>query len=248
MSGPAPAGLGGVRAVLFDIDDTLVDFAASAAAGLVQLLGPDAAARDGLSDTWHTLTERHYPRFLAGEVPFTQMQIDRMVELLTWAGLPVPDRDGLLALEERRQQEMTRHYRLFDDVRPCLEALGDHRRGVVSNSDGPHQRAKLASVGLADAFEVVVISGEVGHPKPDARIFREACRRLALPPAAVAYVGDRLDVDAHGAAAAGLHGVWLDRGTRADAGARPPAAVGPDAPPVTVITGLDELPGLLAPA
>jgi putative hydrolase of the HAD superfamily len=236
------AGRGRVEAVLFDIDDTLVDFAASAAAGLVQLLGPEASARDGLSEAWHTLTERHYPRFLAGEVPFTEMQIDRMVELLTWAGLPVPDRDGLLALEERRQQEMTRHYRLFDDVHPCLEALGGWRTGVVSNSDGPHQRAKLASVGLTDTFEVVVISGDVGHPKPDARIFREACRRLDLPPAAVVYVGDRLDVDAEGAAAAGLHGVWLDRSGRSTA---PSGTGSPDVPTVTVITGLAELPGLL---
>jgi len=244
VSGSASAGVGRgqVEAVLFDIDDTLVDFAASAAAGLVQLLGPEASGRDGLSETWHALTERHYPRFLAGEVPFTEMQIDRMVELLTWAGLPVPDRDGLLALEERRQQEMTRHYRLFDDVHPCLAALGTWRTGVVSNSDGPHQRAKLASVGLADAFEVVVISGDVGHPKPDARIFREACRLLDLPPAAVVYVGDRRDVDAEGAAAAGLHGVWLDR---SGVGGGPSDATSPDVPAVTVITALTELPGLL---
>lgn len=244
MSEVPAGGLGGVSAVLFDIDDTLVDFGASAAAGLVDLLGAAVAAREGLPATWHALTERHYPRFLAGEVAFSEMQIERMVELLAWAGLPVPDRDGLLALEARRQAEMTRHYRLFDDVRPCLDALTGRRIGVVSNSDGPHQRAKLAAVGLADAFEVVVISGEVGHPKPDPRIFVEACRRLDLPPAAVAYVGDRPDIDAEGAAAAGLHGVWLDR-TRAATAARPSSPTGP---PVTVITGLDQLPGLLAAA
>lgn len=241
----AAADLTGVRAVLFDVDDTLVDFAGSAAAGLVSLLG-GAASHDGLPATWQELTDRHYPRFLAGEVAFAEMQLERLVELLAWAGLPVPDRDGLLALEARRQEEMTRNYRLFDDVSPCLAALGSYRMGVVSNSDGPHQRAKLASVGLSEAFEVVVISGEVGHPKPDARIFLEACRRLRLPPAAVAYVGDRLDVDAHGAAAAGLHGVWLDRrGTGRVSGlaADPPAA---DVPPVTVITTLDQLPALLA--
>ena len=236
------AGLGAVEAVLFDIDDTLVDFAGSAAAGLVQLLGPEAAARDGLPATWQALTELHYPRFLAGELAFADMQIERMVELLAWAGLPIPDRAGLLALEARRQAEMTRNYRLFDDVRPCLAALSSWRIGVVSNSDGPHQQAKLASVGLADTFEVVVVSGDVGHAKPDPRIFRQACDRLGLPPAAVAYVGDRLDVDALGAAAAGLHGVWLDR---AGSGA-PVGDVGLTGPAVTVITGLTQLPGLLA--
>lgn len=235
------APLRGVEAVLFDIDDTLVDFAASAAAGLVDLLAP-AAHRDGLSAYWHTLTEYHYPRFLAGEVAFHQMQIDRLVELLVWAGLPVPDQAGLLELETRRQEVMTHHFQLFDDVLPCLAAVAGLRTGVVSNSDGPHQRAKLAAVGLADAFEVVVISGEVGHPKPDPRIFVEACRQLALPPDRVVYVGDRLDVDAQGAAAAGLLGVWLDR---RGAGL---VVTHAGTPPVTVISSLDQLPALVAPS
>jgi putative hydrolase of the HAD superfamily len=255
----AHSGLAAVQAVLFDIDDTLVDFGSSAAAGLAHLLGPEAAARDGLSDAWHSVTERHYPRFLAGEVAFAEMQLQRLVELLAWAGLPVPDRDGLLALEARRQEEMVRNYRLFDDVAPCLAALSSVRIGVVSNSDGPHQRAKLASVGLADTFEVVVVSGDVGAAKPDPRIYLEACRRLRLPPGAVAYVGDRLDIDAHGAAAAGLHGVWLDRsgarsapGTRAaDAtgaadGADGVDGTGAEGSPVTVITTLGDLPALLS--
>ena len=231
-AGAGPTDTGSVRAVLFDIDDTLVDFGASAAAGLAALLGPEV--REGLPGTWHALTERHYPRFLAGEVSFGDMQLERLVELIAWAGLPAPDRAGLLELEARRQDEMTRHYRLFDDVRPCLEALDGFRVGVVSNSDGPHQRAKLASVGLADAFEVVVVSGDVGHAKPDPRIFVEACRRLDLPPSAVVYVGDRLDVDAQGAVAAGLHGVWLDR-----------AGVGSAPGGVRSITTLAALPELL---
>ena len=227
------AGAGPVRAVLFDIDDTLVDFGASAAAGLAALLGPEV--REGLPDTWHALTERHYPRFLAGEVSFGDMQLERLVELLAWVGLPAPDRAGLLELEARRQDEMTRHYRLFDDVRPCLDALAGVRIGVVSNSDGPHQRAKLGSVGLGDAFEVVVVSGDVGHAKPDPRIFLEACRALDLPPSSVVYVGDRVDIDARGATGAGLHGVWLDR-----------AGSGPAPVDVPSITALTDLPELLA--
>lgn len=231
---------GAVQAVLFDIDDTLVDFAGSAAAGLVDLLGP-AAQRDGLSAFWLDLTEHHYPRFLRGEVEFHRMQVERLTALLEWAGLPVPGDDGLRELEARRQDVMTRSFRLFDDVTPCLTAMTPWRTGVISNSDGPHQRAKLAAVGLADAFEVVVISGEVGHPKPDPRIFAEACRRLDLPPDRVAYVGDRRDVDAEGAAAVGMLGVWLDR--RGGAGA---PEVGPTAAPeVMVITSLAQLPGLL---
>ncbi|MGW4232954.1 HAD family hydrolase, partial [Streptomyces sp. NPDC004980] len=53
-------------------------------------------------------------------------------------------------------------------------------------------------------------------------------------PHEVVYVGDEPDIDAAGAVAAGLTGVWLDRRGR---GGRPE---------LVRITGLDELPGLLA--
>lgn len=232
MNGPRD-----IRAVLFDIDDTLVDFRSSAAAGLAHLLGAHAA-REGLTPFWNELTERHYPRFLTGEVSFVQMQLDRLVELLAWAGLPTPDRDGLQQLEASRQQAMQDNIRLFDDVLPCLAALPPRRIGAVSNSDGPHQRAKLARVGLGDAFEVVVISGDLGIAKPDPQIFLEACRRLALPPDQVAYVGDRFDIDANAAAAAGLLGIWLDRDDRRDGSE---LAAG-----VVAVRSLAELPALLS--
>lgn len=224
-----------IQAVLLDIDDTLVDFQASAAKGLASLL-PSGAGRPGLSEQWHLLTERHYPRFLSGEVSFQRMQVERLTELLTWAEQQVPDDAGLAALEQRRQQVMSASYELFPDVERCLGRLSGYRVGAVSNSDGPHQRAKLAAVGLQDAFEVVVISGDVGFAKPDPRIFRAACDALHLVPAAVAYVGDRFDVDAAAARDAGLLGVWLNRRNA-------PTPLG--AARIPIIGSLDELPGVL---
>jgi putative hydrolase of the HAD superfamily len=58
---------------------------------------------------------------------------------------------------------------------------------------------------------VLVASSEVGAAKPDPAIFGAACARLGLAPERVAYVGDRLATDAEAAAAAGLHGIWLNR-------------------------------------
>ncbi|MEV7186655.1 HAD hydrolase-like protein [Kitasatospora sp. NPDC093102] len=49
------------------------------------------------------------------------------------------------------------------------------------------------------------------RPNPPPGIFRAGCARLGLPPHQVAYVGDKYDLDALGARAAGLHPFWLDR-------------------------------------
>jgi putative hydrolase of the HAD superfamily len=114
---------------------------------------------------------------------------------------------------------------------------------VVTNGDPAQQHAKLRASGLAGDFPVVIVSGEAGVAKPDAAIFHAACARLGLPPERVAYVGDRYDVDALGAAAAGLRGVWLNR-----AGLAAPAS-GPEAlragPPS--IRTLAEVPGVVFP-
>jgi len=55
-------------------------------------------------------------------------------------------------------------------------------------------------------FEEVLTSGEIGASKPCPEAFQLACERLCVAPKTVLYVGDRLDIDARAASAAGLTG------------------------------------------
>jgi putative hydrolase of the HAD superfamily len=80
----------------------------------------------------------------------------------------------------------------------------------------------MAALGLRHHFEVLLCSDRLGCQKPDPSAFLAACAALDLPPAEVAYVGDRLDVDAVGARDAGLRGIWIDR---ADPAANPAAGI-----------------------
>jgi putative hydrolase of the HAD superfamily len=107
-----------------------------------------------------------------------------------------------------------RVHNLWEDVPPdvpaALERLrGRVRMGVVSNANGT-VRAKLARVGLAGYFELVVDSHEEGIEKPDPRIFALALARMGVSAAEAAYVGDLYHVDVVGAAAAGLSAYLLD--------------------------------------
>ena len=107
-----------------------------------------------------------------------------------------------------------RPFGLYSDARRCLDTLaGEHRRlGVVSNSTSEAQvRQILHKVGILDYFSRVVSSGTEGVAKPDPEIFLRAVRRMALRPEETFYVGNLLHTDAKGAAAAGLHSVWLNR-------------------------------------
>jgi putative hydrolase of the HAD superfamily len=221
-----------IRAACLDIDDTLVDYMASGRAGLAALIG-----HDGAWAHWTQLTEAHYDRFIAGEIDFDRMRLERTRAFFAELGEPLSE-DELVVREARRVDAMRGAWRLFDDALPCLHLLRSAglMLAAVTNAPGAHQRGKLATVGLVDAFDVLVIAEEVGLAKPDPAIFHLACARLGVRPEQAIHVGDRLDVDAVGAHDAGLHGVWLDRS----------ACRQPVPPGIHVVTDLLELPDLLA--
>jgi putative hydrolase of the HAD superfamily len=103
---------------------------------------------------------------------------------------------------------------LFDDVLPALDELSCHRLAVVTNGPSDLQRRKLAVAGLDGRLPDVYISGEVGYGKPDARIFDHALSKLGIAPDEALMVGDRVNADIVGARAAGVRGVWLNRSAR----------------------------------
>src|SRR5690349_12599396 len=110
------------------------------------------------------------------------------------------------------------------------------RIGVVSNWDASlHER--LAETGLAPLVDGAVASAELGHAKPDPRIFAHALELAGVPPEAALHAGDTLEADVEGALAAGLHAVLVARDGPATA---PPG--------VPVVTALTELPALSPPA
>jgi len=99
---------------------------------------------------------------------------------------------------------------VYADAEPALAALRARGRklAVVSNFDR-RLYGILAGLGLAQWFDAVVVSSEVGSAKPDPEIFRVASSRLSLAPTQLAHVGDR-EEDVVGAERAGLR-AWRIR-------------------------------------
>jgi putative hydrolase of the HAD superfamily len=237
--------------VLFDLDDTLFAHSHAVARGVAAHRashgGELAAADDAIElARWVALEEHHYHRYLAGELDFREQRRHRARGFVEPFGIDLADDSAADEWFGRYLIEYERSWVLFDDALPALDALERElpgvRFGIVTNAELPSQQSKLDATGLAARIEFVVASGEVGVAKPDAGIFRYACERFGVQPAQAAYIGDRLDTDAIGAASAGLTGVWLDRRAAATADERARAA----ASGVPVITGLAQLPAVLS--
>ncbi|WP_296707273.1 HAD family hydrolase [Rhodoblastus sp.] len=218
---------------MFDLDDTLLDHgkAMRQAVDHVHAAFRLAASLDEFHRNWSDASERHYSRYLAGEISFAEQRRARVRDAVG-QGLSVGAVDEILG---QFIAEYERRWILFDDVLPCLQSLSGFRLGLLSNGAAREQRRKLASLGLLSCFEIVLTSEEAGAAKPDAAIFLRACEALGVAPAEAIYVGDRCDLDAVAARRAGLDGVWLNRRRKGH----------PLAATVNAIAGLDELAPLL---
>ena len=87
-----------------------------------------------------------------------------------------------------------------------------HRLAVVSNFDyTPTARHVLEREGVADLFETIVVSDEVGWRKPKPVIFERALGLLAIGSGEALFVGDRADIDVAGAQGVGMASAWINR-------------------------------------
>ncbi|MCZ9346080.1 HAD family hydrolase [Streptomyces sp. TRM76130] len=229
-----------IEAVVWDVDDTLFDYTTADREGMrahlvaERLLDRYGTAEEALT-RWRAATDAQWARFAAGEVDFVTQRRDRTRVFLGRPELTDTEADDWF---DRYLAHYEAAWALFPDVLPVLDALAaSHRHAVLSNSSLTVQDRKLRVLGVHDRFEAILCAAELGVSKPDPGAFRAACEALSLAPHQVAYVGDHPEIDARGAAAAGMLSVWIDRG-------KAWAAVDPPAGPRR-IASLAELPSVL---
>jgi putative hydrolase of the HAD superfamily len=247
-----------IRAVVFDLFDTLVDLRWESLP-VTEHRGkrlPASApvmhervrrSRDVDLDTFvatmiegdREFAETHYQH--DREVP----TLLRMSDLLRRLGIEDAELAGELTLLHMAVvrggvEVLDHHGAVLDGLRRTL------RLGLCSNfSHSDTALAVLEDAGLRDRLdpEALIVSDAFGLRKPRAEIFAEVVGRLGVAPAETLHVGDSLRADVAGAASAGLRTAWLTRRV-ADSGAALAKHDGPG--PDHVIGDLAELPDLIA--
>jgi putative hydrolase of the HAD superfamily len=227
-----------------DLDDTLVDHDGAeheAISGWIANAGfPSDVAGVTTQQLWHDLAEEAFIDYRVGRLTFHGQRRQRVTQFLTAVGQDasgMDDADLDLQFDEylRRYESA---WRAFPDARDALESLALQARvAVLSNGDHDQQVDKMVRTGLVDLVETVITSSDLGVAKPHPEAFLRATSLLGVSPSNALYCGDRLEVDAQAASAAGLVGVWLNRHGRS-----------PKSTDVPVITTLSELPALAATA
>lgn len=201
-----------LKAVLFDLDDTLWPIAPAIAQAENQLYAwmqenaPAVPRRFSIEQLRQRRLElmAQQPHY---RLNFSALRHAALTEAFHACGEKIDAVDAAMEIFVTHRNTVA----LFDDVLPNLHGLRQKvMLGSVTNGV-----ADLARIGLAEYFKTSIAAHSFGCAKPEAAIFHAACAALAIDPAEAVYVGDDLLLDIAGAKNAGLRAVWINRSGQA---------------------------------
>jgi 2-haloalkanoic acid dehalogenase type II len=206
--GQIPIHMTHIKAVIFDLDDTLwpivpvIVRAESILFDWLKLNVPAVAQRFSIE----SMRERRLALLSKNPhyaIDLRALRHAALCEVFANCGEDTDRVDDAMAVFSEARNAVTP----FEDVHPTLASLqGRVALGSVSNGV-----ADLEAIGLDRYFEASIAAHSFGTAKPDPAIFHAACDALGVTPAEAVYVGDDPALDVEGAQKAGLVGVWMNR-------------------------------------
>ena len=225
------------RAVLLDLDDTIVDDTSGAESGWIDACN-DCCSHLPVSSATALLNQIHQTREWYWSDPERQrlgrLNLDatrREIVALAFRELGLED-DGLSAqIGDRYSCRRDACLSLVAGAVETLHWLRECRcrLALLTNGASVAQRKKIDRFGLAPLFETILVEGELGFGKPDPRIYQLALERLKMATADACMIGDNLEFDVAQPQRLGIRGVWIDlkgAGVPSGASVQPDLVVG----------------------
>jgi HAD superfamily hydrolase (TIGR01509 family) len=210
--------------VLFDLDDTLCDYA-GARTGRLRIAFELAEEQAGARLT------APLDEVVQESIRIQPHGVDHFPEILASYGVDDP-----IAVDNAVAWFVGHRFhglQLFPDAVETLEvvraAKPGRRLGLITNGPAEVQTAKIELLGLLPYFDFALVSGVFGFWKPDRQIFEEALSLGGAPASASVMIGDSPEHDMAGAEAAGIATIWVDHGVRSwPDELPPPTLIAPD--------------------
>ncbi|CAM4509793.1 putative hydrolase of the HAD superfamily [Paenibacillus endophyticus] len=205
-----------IKAVYFDLDDTLYDQlaplrSALQAAGFGEVAG-DAARLEQLFKQMRRHSDRLWVNHAHGQLSLTELRIERTTASFADMGLHVSPK-WAQHLQESYEHEQTA-ISLRQGVVRLFEQLHEKNIpfGLITNGPVEHQWGKIETLGLRSWIDPhdIYISDGIGLAKPDPEVFRHVHAQTAFLPAQLAYVGDAWHNDVVPSYLAGWRPIWFN--------------------------------------
>ncbi len=203
------------RAILFDLDDTLIhayarptDAWLAVAEALSEAIAPLVPAEAAAAITVHARKfwadpERHR---------LWRQRIGAARREIVAGALPALSADAADRLADHFSAYREEQMRLFEGAHETLDALkaAGVRLALVTNGAAESQRPKVERFDLARRFDHIQIEGEHGFGKPEEAAYRHAMAALGVEAADTWMVGDHLEWEIAAPQRLGIFAVWHD--------------------------------------
>ena len=217
--------------ILFDADETLFSF--DAYQGLKTLFSRykiDFSKVD--FEQYQKVNTPLWGQYQKGEITSKQLKENRF---LLWSSRLLVSPAELNRQFLDVMAELCQPLKGVQEVIPLLAKKA--KLGIITNGFSQMQNRRLENTGLQKYFDLLVVSEEVGFPKPDVRIFEYAFEKMGYPDKSrILMVGDNLHSDILGANLAGIERCWLNRNK---------SALNTQSPPCFVVKSWGDLSRLL---
>jgi 2-haloacid dehalogenase len=202
-----------IKAIFFDLDETLIDYRASERRGLAAVCSAlGIAPSEELFEIYRAENSRLWSMVETGQITPAELRAVRFCNFVDQAEISASV--SAPEMSEIYLRAFAESDVLIDGARELLEyvgSLGRIKTAVATNGFGDTQRRRLAVTGLDRYFDEFIISGELGLKKPDRAFFRTAFSRLGIEePERCVMIGDNLLSDMQGGREAGMITCWYN--------------------------------------
>lgn len=195
--------------VLLDFDHTLFDSDASERGAFAQTLkAHNVTPTAGLLQQYQKINLRLWKDVEIGRLKATDVKQLRFARFIEEAKLIANPEQ----MAEHYVTALAQHGNLYPGALDLLQKLATRvRLGLITNGLSEVQRTRLERLDIAQYFQAIVISGEVGIAKPDPKIFDIAFTMLKCPAKAGSLmIGDSLASDIKGGNSFGIDTCWYN--------------------------------------
>lgn len=207
-----------MKALIFDVDDTLYDQIQPFERALERHI---EVAREQIAPlylSFRRYADEVFEATAIGKMSLKDGHIYRMKHALADFGYQVSDATALaIQIDYDYFQGQIELSPVFPEIFSWCQAQGI-AMGIITNGPYRHQLRKIRTMGLVNWFELehVLISGQVGITKPNPAIFQLMEERLGMSGEDICYLGDSFENDVVGAKAANWKAIWFNHRKRVE--------------------------------
>ena len=200
-----------IDALLWDVDGTLLDFAAAERAAIRSLFAEFGLGdcTDGMLARYAAINRSYWEKLERGEMSRPAILVGRFADFLR----ELEQDAGLApALNEAYQRRLGETIVFRDDSKTLVASLrGRIPQYAVSNGTVVAQTGKLRRSGFDQLLDGVFLSEQLGAEKPAVAFFEPVLRAIGSPDRQrVLMVGDSLTSDILGGSRAGIRSCWYN--------------------------------------